>query len=147
MSDLLRKARTRVGAAVIGAAVLAVGGTATAAVVVNSPATDEVSDDSVYVNPVTEPTSEATTEAAQEPVAPTVASPPVAPPVQQAPAATVNDVTEPTQTQAPQQTEASQEYDPTAPWVDPESGATYVPAPEVPVEKLPGEDGYVPPAG
>lgn len=46
----------------------------------------------------------------------------------------------PTPTAAP-----SSSYDPEAPWVD-SNGLTYIPAPDVPAPKLPGEPGYVPPA-
>lgn len=56
MKKLLSRARTHLGVAVIGGTLLAVGGTATAAVVATSPAGNETE--------VTEPTKVAATEAA-----------------------------------------------------------------------------------
>lgn len=147
MRDLLRKARTRVGVAVIGAGLLAVGGTATAAVVVSTPRTVEVAD--VEVTPV-EPTEETTVAAPDMAEENPVVEPPVAPvaPAATTPAPRVEPVTEPAPqvpTEQPVQDQSGESYDPTAPWTD-SAGQTYVPAPELPVEPLPGEPGYVPPA-
>lgn len=129
MRELLKRARTRVGVAVISSALLAVGGTATAAVITSSPATDEVSDESPVV---TEPTVTAIPEP------PVVDQAPVAPQVVDTPAASVEDVTEPEPEAVapveptpanPEPPATVQEYDIEAPWVDP-SGVTFIPAPE-----------------
>lgn len=145
---LMNAARTRVGAAVIGGTLLALGGgvAATAAVMDNAPA-EPVSD--------VAPTSTATPTEAPEPVvapAPVVADAPapVEAPEPAPQAASVDTVTEP---EAPQQQAAEpapigdqsgDSYDPLAPYVD-SAGTTYVPAPDLPVEPMPGEPGWVPP--
>lgn len=144
MRELLKKARTRAGMAVVGGVLIATAGVGTAAAVVGSPTPVEVAD--------TEPTPTepaVTTPAAVTP-APTVAA-------VTTPQATPADLTEPVDQPAPvdvpadgEQPAADQDgsgsYDPNAPFTD-RAGNTYLPAPDVPVEPLPGEPNYVPPAG
>lgn len=156
MRRLLVKARTRVGVAVIGAAVLAGAGSATAAVLVQ-PAASTSEDGAVFEAPATG-TTEAT---APETVTPGTAD--VAEPAPDTSAATVDAVTEPEPATAPVLEEepapapvdgepqvttppAPGSYDPMAPFTD-DAGLTYLPGPDAPAEPLPGEPGYTPPAG
>lgn len=92
------KVRTRVGALTLLAGVLTIGGTA-GVVAAASPASDQQPAGTVFVVPSDAPA--ATTTDAPVVEVPAVATPaPVAPPVAEAPATTVNTVTEPT-SQAP----------------------------------------------
>lgn len=137
--DLVRKARTRVGVAVISGALLAVGGTATAAVV-SSPPAEEVAD----VTPVTSEPAATTSAPAPEPepeaAVASVTTQAPEPEPQASPATTVDAVTEPTPdvAPAPQSDATVPAYDPTAPFV--QGGLTYVPAPLPPEEVKPPKD-------
>lgn len=133
MRALMAKARTRIGWAVIGsAATLALGGVATAAVI-DSPATDEVSDVSDVTTPAAETTAPETVVTESTVAATTEA--PVDSPVAETPAATVEGVTEPTSTPAPPAADA------------PAAGESLGGQPPSPaaMPKLPGETGYVAP--
>lgn len=140
MGKLLRTARTHLGLAAIGTAVLIGGGVATAAVVVTPAASTE----DVYEAPATETEPAATTEVpvmeAPAPVvelAPEPPAPVVAPPVQEVPAAEPRSATvEPV---SPQTDEPLPEG-----WTPPANPGEPARAPEAPLPLapcLPGETG------
>ncbi|SNR33169.1 hypothetical protein [Blastococcus mobilis] len=165
MRRMLAMARTRVGLSVMGGALLlAVGGTATAAVVTSTPATDEVAEvTTVEATPTASPTTEVTAPAPEpvpEQLVADTATPTVEPvttpePAPEfAPAPAPGPATAPKPVPAPQSVPAGAKvgnqsgdsYDPNAPYTDP-AGTTYVPAPPVPVEPLSEERPDAPPPG
>lgn len=133
MSRIVNTVRRHAVVSAVGAAVVLAGaGVGTAAVVASSPAADETAVETPASSSAPGPST----------AAPTVADPAddVAP-AEDTPAATVQDVTAPEapaptaqQTQAPTPTGV----DLSTTWTD-DAGNTYLPAPEVPVEKLDGE--------
>lgn len=137
MNAPLRKARTRVGVAVVGGALLAVGGTATAAVVTSSPGTAEVADVAPLMSSEPAPTTAAGPTPVSDTPAPTVAT------VTDTPEPTVAAPTPPTgpsaaEAPAPEPAADPTPYDPTAPWTD-STGLTYIPAPTRSMDPIPGE--------
>lgn len=137
--------RAHVGVAAVSAAVILGGAGAATAMVATSSDVPAVEEPAAT-------TTTATPTPAPAPVPVAVAPAPEASTAAQAPSAgSVEIVTsaprvesQPVDAAAVEEAGASS-YDPAAPWVD-SSGTTYVPAPDLPIDLLPGEPGYVPPA-
>lgn len=143
--------RARVAVFVFGAAALTAAGTATAAVMVQ-PASSTTED--VFEAPAGTTAPAVTTEA---PAPTTTAEEPIltpAPATTRAAATTaptVDAVTEPEQPTSTPESSATESTPPApddrpATFTD-SAGNTYLPAPDVPVEPLPGEPNWAPPAG
>ena len=128
MGKIRKLGRRRLVAVAVGGGLLLGGGTAAAAVVV-APGSPDVEPAAVTVSPAPESPIAATSVA--DTAAPTVAD--VTEPAQP----TVSAPQPPAATPAPEPSDES--YDPTAPYVDPNNGFTYAPAPQVPANPLPGE--------
>lgn len=148
MRALLGKTRTPLGVAVIAASLLAVGGTATAAVVTAGPDTSEVADvtTTVPTEPAT-PTAEVADPTTTAMTAPAAVDSPAAVPAADTPATTVSSVTEPTSAPAGETIPAPQvNPDGSLPggWLPPQNPGEPPVAPYTPptVEPLPGEPGY-----